>query len=273
MRKGVGVGLVLLMFVFVSVSFVSANAFSDFWNKISGKTITVPDFNETCIPDGGIDDTLYLTDCCSGIAVRGSTLCEDQSDWFTDWESCTQICDDSNGTGSRSPCPYGPTGTYLCPCPEGTTNDGKYGIDFCVVSNATTTSTNQTNISCTDASVCFPVSNTTENNQTNNTNPSLNKTENNQTNESTILIAPVVEPQILGENSSCIGCLVDNFCYPFAYRTNGTFCSKDYVFVSQFTEESQCKNNFECGSNICVNNQCISVSLFQAFLNWIKNIF
>jgi hypothetical protein len=45
-----------------------------------------------CIPDGGIDDTLFRTDCCSGQAVPGSTWCEDPADWGTTWESCYQIC-------------------------------------------------------------------------------------------------------------------------------------------------------------------------------------
>ena len=45
-----------------------------------------------CIPSGGIDDTLYRTHCCSGRAVPGSTYCIDPSDWWTDWESCSQIC-------------------------------------------------------------------------------------------------------------------------------------------------------------------------------------
>ncbi|MBW8877968.1 MAG: hypothetical protein JF614_23645 [Acidobacteria bacterium] len=45
-----------------------------------------------CIPAGGIDDTLYRTDCCSGRAVPGSTYCTNPADWYTTWESCTQVC-------------------------------------------------------------------------------------------------------------------------------------------------------------------------------------
>lgn len=45
-----------------------------------------------CIPNGGVDDTLYRTHCCSGYAVPGSTWCEDPADWGTTWESCYQIC-------------------------------------------------------------------------------------------------------------------------------------------------------------------------------------
>jgi len=45
-----------------------------------------------CIPTGGIDDTLYRTSCCSGRAVPGSTYCINPTDWYTTWESCSQIC-------------------------------------------------------------------------------------------------------------------------------------------------------------------------------------
>jgi hypothetical protein len=46
----------------------------------------------SCVPDGGVDDTLRSTDCCSGIAVRGSTVCEVAADWGTSWSSCRQVC-------------------------------------------------------------------------------------------------------------------------------------------------------------------------------------
>ncbi|MCB1033727.1 MAG: serine/threonine protein kinase [Acidobacteria bacterium] len=45
-----------------------------------------------CVPDGGLDDTLRRTDCCSGVAVGGSTVCLDAADWNGSWSSCSQIC-------------------------------------------------------------------------------------------------------------------------------------------------------------------------------------
>jgi len=45
-----------------------------------------------CVPSGGVDDTLSLTNCCSGAAVPGSTWCLDPTDFGTDWASCVQIC-------------------------------------------------------------------------------------------------------------------------------------------------------------------------------------
>lgn len=48
--------------------------------------------NPSCIPPGGIDDTLSQTDCCSGQAVPGSTTCSNPADYGTTWASCTHTC-------------------------------------------------------------------------------------------------------------------------------------------------------------------------------------
>jgi hypothetical protein len=55
-----------------------------------------------CIPDGGVDDTLSNTSCCSGYAVSGSTVCANPSDYGTTWASCYHICA-SVPTGSCAP--------------------------------------------------------------------------------------------------------------------------------------------------------------------------
>jgi hypothetical protein len=55
-----------------------------------------------CIPDGGADDTLSNTSCCSGIAVNGSTYCTNPADYGTTWATCFQVCG-SVPTGSCAP--------------------------------------------------------------------------------------------------------------------------------------------------------------------------
>ena len=45
-----------------------------------------------CVPDGGFDDTLYLTSCCSGVAVSGTTVCANAADYGTTWASCNHVC-------------------------------------------------------------------------------------------------------------------------------------------------------------------------------------
>lgn len=49
-----------------------------------------------CQVDGGFDDTLSRTRCCSGVAVSGSTVCVNAADFGTTWRSCSHVC------GSRS---------------------------------------------------------------------------------------------------------------------------------------------------------------------------
>jgi hypothetical protein len=51
-----------------------------------------PTCDTACIHAGGVDDTLYVTHCCSGRAVTGSTWCTNPADYGTTWASCHQIC-------------------------------------------------------------------------------------------------------------------------------------------------------------------------------------
>ena len=45
-----------------------------------------------CVPSGGVTDTLRLTDCCSGTAVKGSTRCLSPADEGTTWRTCMNTC-------------------------------------------------------------------------------------------------------------------------------------------------------------------------------------
>ena len=48
---------------------------------------------EGCIEAWGEDDTLYETDCCSGMSVPGSMECDCwECAYYGDYSSCTQIC-------------------------------------------------------------------------------------------------------------------------------------------------------------------------------------
>lgn len=68
-------------------------------------------------------------------------------------------------------------------------------------------------------------------------------------------------------------CPLDEKCYPFGYRSKGTYCSDKGSFVEQLKEDSVCENNFECSSNVCVNNQCLSSGLIEKILSWFKKVF
>jgi hypothetical protein len=56
----------------------------------------------SCIPDGGIDDVLSNTACCSGVDVTGSDYCTNPADYGTTWASCFHVCG-SVPTGSCAP--------------------------------------------------------------------------------------------------------------------------------------------------------------------------
>jgi len=71
----------------------------------------------------------------------------------------------------------------------------------------------------------------------------------------------------------CDGCLVNGNCFSWGYRIEGNFCSINFGMISQKEEGSTCDNNFECRSNLCVNDKCISGSLFQRMMEWFQNLF
>jgi len=72
----------------------------------------------------------------------------------------------------------------------------------------------------------------------------------------------------------CEGCLNENnVCIPFGTRTETQYCDLDYSFKSQKSEDMSCSNNYECSSNVCVNNQCISPSFIQKIIDWFKKLF
>ncbi|HWN40997.1 MAG TPA: serine/threonine-protein kinase [Thermoanaerobaculia bacterium] len=45
-----------------------------------------------CVPPGGIDDVLALTNCCNGASVNGSVRCLNPADQGTTWRSCFHTC-------------------------------------------------------------------------------------------------------------------------------------------------------------------------------------
>lgn len=68
-------------------------------------------------------------------------------------------------------------------------------------------------------------------------------------------------------------CSLDNKCYPFGYRKSGNYCSDSGTFTEQLKSESQCENNFECSSNVCVSNQCVSEGFIERIMMWFKKLF
>jgi len=76
------------------------------------------------------------------------------------------------------------------------------------------------------------------------------------------------------QNLVCNGCPLNNKCYPYGFRLNQNYCDSDSSnFIIQKTSNSVCNNNFECDSNLCVNSQCVSGSLWAKFMRWLSHLF
>ena len=68
-------------------------------------------------------------------------------------------------------------------------------------------------------------------------------------------------------------CPLEGKCYPFGYRKEGEYCSDEGGFVGQRSGDTSCDNNFECSSNVCVDDGCVSAGLMRRILNWFRRLF
>ena len=64
-----------------------------------------------------------------------------------------------------------------------------------------------------------------------------------------------------------------NACETVGLRDAGKYCASDKFLVEQKETGSLCQNNFECGSNVCVSDECISEGLLRKIINWFKGLF
>jgi hypothetical protein len=92
----------------------------------------------------------------------------------------------------------------------------------------------------------------------------------------------IIEQEVL-ECSS--GCLLDDRCYDTGVRLEtadtSVYCSPTGTFESQKEKQVSCQNDFECGTNQCIDGVCKSLSeeleetrgALSKFFNWFSNIF
>ncbi|MBU0963081.1 MAG: hypothetical protein KKD48_04220, partial [Nanoarchaeota archaeon] len=71
----------------------------------------------------------------------------------------------------------------------------------------------------------------------------------------------------------CNGCLIDNKCMTYGVRSGKQFCDMSGQLVMQKADNSYCKNNYECSSNICINNKCVNISLWNRFVQYFSRWF
>ena len=74
-------------------------------------------------------------------------------------------------------------------------------------------------------------------------------------------------------NECTFGCLYGESCLPIGTRVSGEFCSIERNLEKQLSESLSCENNFECGSNLCIDGQCIEKGAFSKMLDWFKRLF
>lgn len=85
---------------------------------------------------------------------------------------------------------------------------------------------------------------------------------------------PILEEKFDAEMLICKdSCPLDNKCYPFGYRKSDKFCADSGAFGSQLQSDAQCENNFECTSNVCVSNKCVSQGFIDRVMSWFKRLF
>jgi hypothetical protein len=80
-------------------------------------------------------------------------------------------------------------------------------------------------------------------------------------------------PKKCSNRVTSIGCNVNNNCVPIGTRTETQFCNVNKSMVSQTSEDVRCNNNYECTSNVCINNKCIEPNFIQKIINWFIKLF
>ena len=73
-------------------------------------------------------------------------------------------------------------------------------------------------------------------------------------------------------SGKCDGCLVAQSCLKKGDKLFNSYC--DGSQMTDFKPAGQeCKENYECINENCINNICKNKGIFQRFIEWIKSIF
>jgi hypothetical protein len=81
-----------------------------------------------------------------------------------------------------------------------------------------------------------------------------------------------VKEEIKVVKEDCNGCILDKKCYPIGYRMENTYCDNQQ-FSNQKEADASCNNNFECSTNLCIDNECVSSGFWQKIMRFFKNLF
>ncbi|MBR9702361.1 hypothetical protein GOV13_05570 [Candidatus Pacearchaeota archaeon] len=67
--------------------------------------------------------------------------------------------------------------------------------------------------------------------------------------------------------------LSDVECELISLRKGGKYCSYNKEWEKQKEASTECENNFECKSNVCISGECISQGLIKKILSWFERLF
>lgn len=71
----------------------------------------------------------------------------------------------------------------------------------------------------------------------------------------------------------CDGCFEENKCLPYGTRTSNQFCDIKGTMQDLKDEQIECRNSYECKSNLCVDNECIEPGIFTRIIQWFRKLF
>ena len=80
-------------------------------------------------------------------------------------------------------------------------------------------------------------------------------------------------PKKCSHTEVSLGCNYNGNCVPISVRADSNYCDIDKTIKSQLDSGKKCNNNYECSSNICASNECISPNFIQKIMNWFKRLF
>jgi len=65
----------------------------------------------------------------------------------------------------------------------------------------------------------------------------------------------------------------ENLCTPIGLRKSKKYCSSDEIWLDEKEKGAFCENNFECKSNLCIDDECIKQGFFKKIMQWFRRIF
>ncbi|MBS3155318.1 hypothetical protein J4404_02365 [Candidatus Woesearchaeota archaeon] len=71
----------------------------------------------------------------------------------------------------------------------------------------------------------------------------------------------------------CYGCFSNENCIPYGTRMKGSYCDLSRSLVQQKMPGSFCENSYECDSNLCASQKCVSSSLWNSIINFFAKLF